>query len=69
MKVDDLKDVVEREPFRPFTVRLSNGAQYTFNEPRDLGAARDYGMIFYFAQPRGAVRIDSENIVEIIETQ
>jgi hypothetical protein len=27
----------------------------------------DYGMIFYFGEPRGAVRIDSDSIVEIIE--
>ena len=67
MKVADLKEVVEREPFRPFTVRLNNGAQYTFKSPRFLGAAQDYGMIFYFGEPRGAVRIDRDSIVEIIE--
>ena len=67
MKVADLKEMVEREPFRPFTVRLSNGAQYTFKSPRYLGASQDYGMIFYFAEPRGAVRIDSDSIVERIE--
>ncbi len=28
MKVADIKDVAERQPFRPFSVRLNNGAQY-----------------------------------------
>ena len=69
MQVTDLKDVIEREPFRPFTVRLSNGAQYTFPTRTHLGAAQDYGMIFYFADSGGACRIDRENIVDIIETK
>jgi hypothetical protein len=62
-----LKEVAERVPFRPFTVRLYNGTEYTFPTRRFLGAALDYGMIFYFPEPRGAVRIDSDSIVEIIE--
>ena len=41
MQVADLKEVVEREPFRPFTVRLNNGAQYTFKTPRNIGASID----------------------------
>ena len=69
MRVIDLKDIVEREPFRAFTIRLSNGAQYTFNSRRDLGAAKDYGMIFYFADSGGAARIDTENIAEILEAK
>lgn len=67
MKTADIKEVVEREPFRPFTLRLSNGVQYTFKQPRDIGASKDCSMVFYFAEPRGAVRIDAENIVEVIE--
>ncbi|HEV7405966.1 MAG TPA: hypothetical protein VGO11_23675 [Chthoniobacteraceae bacterium] len=69
MKVADLKEMVERVPFRPFTVRLNNGAAYTFPSHRNIGASMDYGMIFYFGEPRGAVRIDSDSIVEIIEAE
>lgn len=69
MKVADLKDVLEREPFRPFTLRLNNGAQYTFKTPRYLGASQNYGMIFYFAESGGAARIDSDSVVEIIEAE
>ncbi len=69
MKVADLKQVVEREPFRPFTVRLNNGAQYTFKTPRFLGASQGYGMLFYFGERGGAVRIDRDSIAEIIETE
>jgi hypothetical protein len=66
VKVSDIKNLVERQPFRPFGVRLSNGAQYSFNEPREFGAPRDFQMIFFFGKS-GAVRIDTENIVEIFE--
>lgn len=69
MKVSDLKEMVEREPFRPFSVRLNNGAQYTFKTPRFLGATQNYGMIFYFGETGGAARIDSESIAEIIEAE
>lgn len=67
MQVKDLKQVVERQAFRPFSLRLSNGARYSFNQPREIGAAQDYRMVFYFGPGGGAVRIDTENIVEVIE--
>ena len=66
MKVADIKDVAERQPFRPFSVRLNNGAQYTFNSPRELGATQEYNMIFFFGKTTGA-RIDSDSVVEIIK--
>jgi hypothetical protein len=69
MQVADLKEMIERQPFRPFSIRLTNGAKYTFKSPRFLGASQDCGMIFYFAEPRGAVRIDSDSIVEIFEAE
>ena len=34
MKVAEIKDLVERRPFRPFSVRLNNGARYTFEDSR-----------------------------------
>jgi len=66
MQVQDIKEIAERQPFRPFSVRLSNGAQYTFHTLREFGAPADYHMIFFFGESQ-AVRIDTENIVEIIE--
>ena len=66
MQFSAIKNLVERQPFRPFGVRLSNGAQYFFSEPREFGAPKDFGMIFFFGET-DAVRIDTENIVEIFE--
>ncbi len=68
MKTMEIKSLVERQPFRPFAVRLSNGAQYNFKDARDVGATKDYHMIFFFGRSE-AVRIDTENIVEIFERQ
>jgi hypothetical protein len=65
VKVEDIKGVVERQPFRPFVLRLSNGAQYTFNEPRNLGAPKDYHVIIYFGDSDWAL-IDTENVVEVL---
>lgn len=60
------RGVAERLPFRPFAVRLNNGAQYTLNSPREFGAPKDYHMIFHFGESE-AVRTDTDSIVEIIE--
>ena len=65
MKVAELKNFTERQPFRPFTVRLSNGAQYTFSEPRNLGAPKDWHVIIFFGESDWTL-IDTENITEVI---
>lgn len=66
MTVEEIKSFVERQPFRPFGVRLNNGAQYTFSESRDVGAPKDFHIIIFFGQSE-AVRIDTEAIVEVFE--
>lgn len=66
MKIAEIKDLVERRPFRSFAVRLTNGAQYTFKDPKDVGAPKDYRLIIYFGKSE-AVRIDTNSIVEIFE--
>ncbi len=65
MEVEDIKGLVERQPFRPFGVRLSNGAQYTFKEPRDIGAPKDYRLIIYFGEKGELVFIETDSIVEV----
>jgi hypothetical protein len=66
MKAAEIKELVERRPFRPFAVRLNNGAQYTFKDPRDVGAPRDYRLLIYFGKSE-AVRIDTSSIGEFFE--
>jgi len=66
MKVADIQDLAERQPFRPFSIRLSNGAQYTFRAAREFGAPKDYHIVFFFAESE-AVRIGTENIVGVME--
>ena len=65
MKVEEIKNLVERQPFRPFGVRLNNGVQYTFNEPRNVGAPEDYHVLIFFGKSEWAL-IDTESITEII---
>lgn len=66
MKVEDIKSLAERQPFRPLVVRLVNGAQYAFKEPREFGAPKDYHMIFFFGETE-TLRIDTDSIVEVVE--
>jgi hypothetical protein len=65
MNVAAIKEIAERQPFRPFVVRLNNGARYTFREARDFGAPKDYREIFYFGDTEW-VLIDSDSITEIV---
>ena len=65
MKVQEIKSYAERQPFRPFAVRLNNGVQYTFSEPRNIGAPKDYHVIIFFGESE-CVLIDAESIAEII---
>ena len=64
MKGKEIKGLLERQPFRPFGIRLNNGAQYTFTEARDVGAPKDDHIIIYFGE-KEAVLIDTDSIVEI----
>ncbi len=66
MKTAELKRVAQRRPFRPFGVRLSNGARYFFRESRQFGTPKDFNVIFSFGQKDWAL-IDTENIVEILQ--
>ncbi|MFN2507659.1 MAG: hypothetical protein ABR589_02685 [Chthoniobacterales bacterium] len=61
---EEIREIAERQPFRPFGVRLSNGARYFFNQPRDFGAPEDLRMIVYFGNNE-FVLIDTENIVQV----
>ena len=61
MKVEEIKNLVERQPFRPFAVQLNKGVHYTFNEPRDIGAPEDYHLIIFFGKSE-SVLIDAESI-------
>jgi hypothetical protein len=66
MRIEELKPRLERSPFRPFSVRVSSGATYTFTTDRDLAATKDFRVIFYFG-PTGYTIIDAESITEISE--
>lgn len=66
MQVQDIKEIVERAPFRPFTVRLNNGAEYHVRQPRDVGAPQNYRLLIYFGEGQ-TVRIDTDSIAKVIE--
>lgn len=69
MKPNDLRKIIYRKPFQPFTLRLNNGAEYQITEPHHVGAAGDLRALYWFepAQPFRMVRIDAAQISEIIE--
>lgn len=66
MQIADIKNLIQRTPFRPFLIRLNNGAEYAFTNREELGAPRDCHMIFHFGESQ-AVRIDTSSITEVVE--
>jgi hypothetical protein len=68
MKTEELRQFVDRIPFRPFSVRLSDGRHYDFLNLRDFGAPKSCRTLAYFGS-NDFVLIDIENIVtaEVIE--
>jgi hypothetical protein len=66
VQTTEIRRAAEREPFRPFGVRLSNGAMYLFNRARDFGAPEDLRTIVYLGNNE-LVLIATDNIVELFE--
>lgn len=66
MDIKSFKVVADRTPFRPFTIRLTNGAEYSFKDQRQFGAPRDLHVICYFGE-NNMVLIDPDQIVEVVD--
>jgi hypothetical protein len=69
MNVKELADVIVREPFHPYTLRLNNGTVYEVREVRNLGAPGDLRAVYWFEleSPFRVVRIEASAITEVIE--
>lgn len=65
MKVAEIKDIAERHPFRPFSIRLNNGAMYRFGQPPDFGVPQEYHLIVYFGRA-DVVLIGPGSVVEVM---
>lgn len=66
MTAAEIREFADRKPFRPFGVRLNNGSEYVFQEPRNIGAPKNYRLLIYFGETE-AVRIDPDSITETFE--
>lgn len=64
MKLKELQKLVKLRPFRPFIIRLNNGATYEFTTPEFFGAPKDLSTIFHFGDESWTILIP-ENITEI----
>ena len=64
MDKEKIKEWGEREPFRPFGIRLTNNGSYEFRSRWQFGAPGNYDVIFVFLM-KGYVLIDPKEISEI----
>jgi hypothetical protein len=59
---------VTRQPFRPFGVRLVNGAVYWFDSERRMGSNEQVTYLLYLAKP-DFIEIMPDDVCEIINGQ
>jgi hypothetical protein len=67
LKTKDVLDLVGRAPFRPFKLKLTNGAIYRFPTQKFLGNTQDGNLIYWFGPKGESVLIDSEAVAEVSE--
>jgi hypothetical protein len=65
MKTTDLRKLINRNPFRPFAVRIASGAVYKFTDREDVGATKDGSLIFHFGSDDWT-EIETKSITQII---
>ena len=53
-------------PFRPFAIRLNNGAEHQFREDREFGSTHNGALIVHFYEG-SLTSIPAEAIAEVIE--
>jgi hypothetical protein len=68
MKTTDLRKLINRNPFRPFAIRVASDGVYTFQEREDVGATKDGSLIFHFGD-EDWTEIETKSITEIIHTK
>jgi hypothetical protein len=64
---DVITGMLHREPFRAFVVELQDGSRVEFDRPRSL-AIRG-GAAGGFARGGGYVRLDCENVRQVVEAE
>ena len=64
MKATEIQRLIHLQPFRPFTIRLNNGASYSFEKPERFGAPENLSTIFHFGPDTWSI-IAPESINEI----
>ena len=65
MNATSIREVAERQPFRPFIARLNQGRQYGFDEPRDFGALGRYRDLIYLGKSEWMI-VDPDCIGKVI---
>ncbi|HMO64775.1 MAG TPA: hypothetical protein PKE47_06070 [Verrucomicrobiota bacterium] len=66
LKATELKRCLRRPPFRPFTIRVSSGAQYRVDEPGRVGGNEKVRHWFAEDDPGEWAGIDVGSITEIV---
>src|SRR5205823_15106444 len=57
--------LIQMHPFRPFQIRLNNGAAYQFVKPEQFGAPGNPSAIFHFGPDDDWTIIDINRVSEI----
>jgi hypothetical protein len=64
-KLSDLKKIVNRTPFSPFTLVLKHGKTYRVKDERGFGAPRNLSVIWLFTKD-DAILVEPGEVVEVL---
>jgi len=62
----ELDKLIDRTPFRPFTVRVSSGGQYQFPDRRSVGMGKESQLLWHFGTGGENTMIVVSEINEIV---
>lgn len=65
MNVKTLTDVVSRRPFRPFTIRMANGARIRVGDPDRVAVHPKGSVVILFENDGGTRILDMPLIAEL----
>jgi hypothetical protein len=65
MKAADVKDVIQRKPFRPVRIEVTNGNSYEIEDGDRVACNVTGTMVFVFAPDGRAIRIDADQIAAL----
>ena len=65
MSTDGIKEVVKKQPFRPFVIKMTSGATFEVNHPEFFAVSPSYRRIYLVLDEEHSEMIDTLTIESV----